>query len=265
VNTIDGSVALHHELAGPADGPVLLLGSSLGTALAMWDAQIGPLSERFRVVRFDHRGHGGSPVPPGPYSIAALARDVLALLDELGIARASYAGISLGGMVGLWLAAHAPERVDRLVALCTTAHLPPPESWAERAAAVEQAGSTEPVADAVVDRWLTPEFARARPDLRAWLRAMLVASSPTGYAACCRAIGGMDLRADLRRIAAPTLVVAGEQDRSTPPEHGERIAAAIAGARLEILSPAAHIAAVERADEVTRLIAGHLSAAGPVR
>ena len=265
MNTIGDAVALRHDLTGPEDGPVVLLGSSLGTTLAMWDAQVGRLSERFRVVRFDHRGHGGSPVPPGPYAIAELGRDVLALLDGLGIARASYAGISLGGMVGLWLAAHAPERIDRLVAMCTAAHLPPPENWAERAAAVEQAGSTEVIADAVLDRWLTPEFARARPDLRAWLRALLVATPPDGYAACCRAIERMDLRADLGRIAAPTLVVAGKQDRSTPPEHGERIAAAIAGARLEILSPAAHIAAVERADEVSALIAGHLSPARPAR
>jgi 3-oxoadipate enol-lactonase len=254
-------VTLHRELTGPEDGLVLLLGSSLGTSLAMWDAQVGPLSERFRVVRFDHRGHGASPVPPGPYAIADLGRDVLALLDGLGVARASYAGISLGGMVGLWLAAHAPERIDRLVALCTTAYLPPPEAWAERAAAVEQAGSTEVVADVVVGRWLTPEFARARPDLHAWLRALLVASPPAGYAACCRAIERMDLRADLRRIKAPTLVVVADRDRSTAPEHGELIAATIAGARLELLSPAAHIAAVERAADVNRLIAGHLAPA----
>ena len=260
MNTFDDAgLALHHEVTGPEDGHVVLLGSSLGTTLAMWDAQVGPLSERFRVVRFDHRGHGGSPVPPGPYAIAELGRDVLALLDKLGVARASYCGISLGGMVGLWLAAHAPERIDRLVALCTSAHLPPPDAWAERAAAVQQAGSTEVVADAVVARWLTPEFARARPDQHARLRAMLVASPPAGYAACCRAIERMDLRADLPRITAPTLVVAGEQDRSTPPEHGERIAAAIADARLEVLSPAAHIAAVERAGDVTRLIGEHLS------
>ena len=259
VTTIDGSVALHHEVTGPEDGQVVLLGSSLGTTLAMWDGQVARLSERFRVVRFDHRGHGGSPVPPEPYAIADLGRDVLALLDALGVERASYCGLSIGGMVGMWLAANAPRRIDRLVLLCTSAHFPPAEAWTERAAAVQQAGSTEAVADAVLARWLTPEFARARPEALAALRTMLVACPPLGYAGCCRAIGRMDLRADLPRIRAPTLVVAAAQDPATPPEHLERIAAAIPDARLELLSPSAHIAAVERASDVTRLISGHLA------
>ena len=255
------AVALHHEVTGPDEGNVVLLGSSLGTTLEMWDAQAGPLSERFRVVRFDHRGHGRSPAPRGAYAIADLGGDVLGLLDTLGVARASYCGISIGGMVGMWLGSHAPERIDRLVLLCTAAQLPS-EPWAERAAVVEEAGGTEVVADTVVARWLTPEYARAHPGALAALRAMLVATPPAGYAACCRAIERMDLRADLARIRAPTLVVAAAQDLATPPEHPERIAAAIAGARLEVLSPSAHIAAVERADDVTRLIGEHLSRDG---
>lgn len=256
---MNDAVALHHELTGPDDGHVVLLGSSLGTTLAMWDAQAGPLSQRLRVVRFDHRGHGRSPVPPGPYAIADLGGDVLALMDTLGVDRASYCGISIGAMVGMWLGANAPERIDRLMLLCTAAQLPP-EPWIQRAAAVEQAGTTEVVADTVVARWLTPEYARARPDALAALRAMLVASPPAGYVGCCRAIERMDLRAELPRIQAPTLVVAGAQDLATPPEHTQRIAAAIPGARLEVLSPSAHIAAVERASDVTRLILEHLSA-----
>jgi 3-oxoadipate enol-lactonase len=252
-------VALHHETAGPEDGHVVLMGGALGTTLALWDAQAGPLAAGLRVVRFDHRGHGGSPVPPGPYSIDALGGDVLALLDSLELERASYCGISLGGMVGMWLAAHAPERIDRLVLLCTAAYLPPPEAWAERAAAVLSAATTEAVADAVLARWLTPEFAREHPEAVAKLRAMLVATSPEAYAGCCRAIERMDLRADLPRVRAPTLVVAGAQDPSTPPEHGEAIAAAIPGARFELLSPSAHICAVERASEVTGLIRDHLA------
>ena len=255
------AVALHHESDGPEDGGVLLMGGSLGTTLAMWDAQAGPLAERVRLVRFDHRGHGGSPVPPGPYSIDALGRDVLALLDSLELERASYCGLSIGGMVGIWLAAHAPERIDRLVLLCTAAYLPPPEAWAERAAAVQRAGSTEVVADSVVARWLTPEFAQRHPEALAKLRAMLVATSPEAYAACCRAIERMDLRADLPRIRAPTLVVAGAQDPSTPPEHGEAIAAAIPGARFELLAPSAHLCAVERASDVTALIRDHVAPA----
>jgi 3-oxoadipate enol-lactonase len=255
------SVALHHQAAGPDGAHVVMMGGSLGATLELWDAQEGPLGERLRVVRFDHRGHGGSPVPPGPYSIAGLGGDVLALMDTLGAERASYCGLSMGGMVGMWLAAHAPERLERLVLICTAAHLPPPEAWAERAAAVLAAGTVEVVADGVLARWLTPEFAREHPEVVAWLRSMLVATPPEGYAGCCRAIERMDLRGDLPRIQLPTLVVAAAQDTSTPPEHGEAIAAAIPGARFELVSPSAHIAAVERADEVTALIRDHLAPA----
>jgi 3-oxoadipate enol-lactonase len=117
-------MTLHHELSGPEDAPVVLMGSSLGTSLQMWDGQL-PLADRLRLVRFDHRGHGASPSPPGPYEIADLAGDVLALMDELGIERAHYCGLSLGGMIGMWLAANAPERIERLVLICTSAHMPP--------------------------------------------------------------------------------------------------------------------------------------------
>ena len=130
---------LHHELSGPEGAPVVLMGSSLGTSLQMWDGQL-PLAERLRLVRFDHRGHGASPSPPGPYEIADLAGDVVALMDELGIERARYCGLSIGGMIGMWLAANAPERIERLVLICTSAHMPPASRWQERAAAVLAAG-----------------------------------------------------------------------------------------------------------------------------
>lgn len=252
---------LHHELDGPADGPALLLGGSLGTTLDMWERQ-RPLSERFRTVRFDHRGHGASPVPDPPYEIGDLGRDVLALMDELGIGRAAYCGLSIGGMVGMWLAANAPERIERLVLVCTAAHMPPASAWRERAEAVLRAGSTEPVADAVVDRWLTPAFAAREPETRAWLRAMLLASDPRGYAACCGAIERMDLRPELARITAPTLVISGADDEATPVERQREIAEAIGGARHELVGPAAHVAAVEQPEAVNRLITEHLTAAG---
>jgi 3-oxoadipate enol-lactonase len=242
----------HHESAG--DGPTVLMGSSLGTTLHMWDGQL-PLAERFRLIRYDHRGHGGSPAPPGPYEIADLAGDVL----ELGIERAHHVGLSIGGMIGMWIAANAPERIDRLVLICTSAQLGPPSMWQERASKVLEAGSTEPVADPVVDRWLTRGFAAEHPDAHAKLRAMLTSADPAGYAACCGAIERMDLRADLGRITAPTLVVSGADDLATPVEHQRLIAEAIPGARHEILSPAAHIAAVEQAGAVNRLIEEHLS------
>jgi 3-oxoadipate enol-lactonase len=248
---------LNHRLTGPDDAPVLLMGPSLGANLRMWDSQL-PLAERVRLLRFDHRGHGASPVPPGPYELSDLGRDVLALMDQLGLERASYCGLSLGGMVGMWLAAHAPERVDRLILMCTSAYMPPASAWRERAAAVLEAGSTEAVADAVVDRWLTPGFAAANPEIRADLRAMLVATSPEGYAWCCGAIERMDQRPDLHRIRAPTLVVSGRDDLATPTDHQREIAGSIPGARHEIVGPAAHVAAVEQPEEVNRLIAGLL-------
>ena len=248
---------LHHELSGPEGAPVLLLGASLGATLAMWDGQL-PLAGSLRLVRFDHRGHGGSPVPPPPYEIADLGRDVLALMDELGLERASYCGLSIGGMAGIWLGANAPERIDRLVLVCTAAQLPPASAWRERAAAVLEAGTTEVVADAVVERWLTPEYAAEHPEVRAALRAMLVSTDPVGYAACCGAIERMDLRPELAAIAAPTLVVSGSADPATPVEHQRLIAAAVPGARHEIVRPAAHLAAVQQPEAVNRLIREHL-------
>lgn len=252
------SVLLHHAVAGPADGPPLLLGSSLGTTHAMWEPQCAVLARTHRVVAFDHRGHGRSPVPAGPYALDELGGDVLALLDHLGLARASYCGISLGGMLGLWLAANAPERVDRLVVVCSSAHLPPAEGWRERAATVTAAGDVGAIANAVVERWLTPAHAAAHPDVLAELRAMLAAQPPAGYAACCEAIAGMDLRGDLPRVRAPTLVVVAEDDLATPPVHGELIAAGVPGARLARLPDAAHLASVEQPDAVTALITDHL-------
>ena len=248
----------HHLIEGPEHAPVLIMGSSLGTDAAMWDAQRA-LAGRFRVIRYDHRGHGGSAVPDPPYEIADLARDVLALMDALGVERAHHCGLSIGGMIAMWLGAHAPERVGRIVAICTSAQLGPAAMWQERAAAVLAAGTTEPVADAVVDRWLTPPFAAAHPQARDRLRAMLTGCDPVGYAACCGAIERMDLRADLPRIAAPTLVISGSDDPATPVEHQRLIAEAIPGARHEIVAPAAHIAAVEQPAAVTTLIREHLT------
>lgn len=248
---------LHHEITGPENGPALLMGGSLGTTLKMWDGQL-PLGDRLRLIRFDHRGHGASPVPDGPYEIADLGGDVLDLMDALELERASYCGLSIGGMVGMWLAAHAPERIDRLVLLCTAAYMPPPEAWQERATKVLAAGTTEPIAEAVVQRWLTPPFAAQHPDVRARLRAMLISSPPAGYAGCCGAIERMDLRAALPRIAAPTLVISGSDDQATPPDKQREIAGLIDQARHEIVTPAAHIAAVEQPDAINRLIAQHL-------
>jgi 3-oxoadipate enol-lactonase len=255
-------VVLDHDVTGPPDAPVLVLAGSLGTDREMWRPQLAELCQRWRVLRFDHRGHGGSPVPPGPYTIGDLGRDVLRLLDRLGHARVAYCGLSLGGMVGMWLAATAPERVERLVVMCTSAYLPPPELWRERAAGARGAGVAS-IADAALARWFTPEFARREPAALARARAMLESIPGEGYAGCCEAIAAMDQRPRLPRITAPTLVVAGAEDPATPPEHGQVIADAVPDARLVVLPGVAHFAGVERPGPVNELLLGHL--AGPGR
>jgi 3-oxoadipate enol-lactonase len=242
-------VPLSHQLDGPPEAPVIVLSGSLGTDRSMWDPQAGPLSERFRVLRYDLRGHGASPVPRGPYSIAELGEDLLALLDQLAIERASLCGLSIGGMISMWVAAHAPERVQRLVLCCTSARLGPESSYGERAAAV-RAGGVQGIADAVLARWFTPAFAPANPRVIERMRAILCATAREGYAGCCEALAAMDLRPDL---AAPTLVLAGEEDPATPPAHGRVIAEGIPAARLTVLAGAAHIANIERAELVTAL------------
>ena len=251
---------LHHEDGGPRDAPAVLLAGSLGTTLRMWDPQVDVLREDhgLRAIAYDQLGHGASPAPPGPYTIERLGQAALALMDHLQLARASFAGVSIGGMVGQWLAAHAPDRIDRLVLLCTSAHLPPPAFWHDRARTVRDAGTVDVIADAVVARWLTPGFAEANPGTVATLRAMLAGQPPEGYAACCDAIAAMDQRADLAGIRASTLVIGGAQDAAIPPAHQEHLAAVIPGARLQILDPGAHVVSVERADVVTDLIADHL-------
>jgi 3-oxoadipate enol-lactonase len=253
------TVDLHHVIDGPDDAPPLLLGPSLGTSTDVWERNVAALAERFRVVRYDHRGEGLSPEPPGPYEIADLGRDTMALLDRLGIERAHIGGVSLGGMIALWVGAHAPERVLRLLPMCTSPYMPD-APWAERAAAVREAGSVEPIADTIVQNWLTPGYAEEHPEDRAWLRDLLVASPPEGYASCCGAIERMDLREDLRRIEAPTLVVSATDDPSTPPEHQRVIADAIPDARLEALPDAAHLANVQHPDAVNKLIIDFLEA-----
>jgi 3-oxoadipate enol-lactonase len=253
------SVELNYASAGPEHAPTLLLGGSLGTTLAMWDPQLPDLTRARRVIRFEHRGHGGSPVPCGPYSIDELGADVLALMDRLGVERASYCGLSIGGMVGQWLAINAPDRIGKLILICTSAHLPPASSWRDRAGAVRRAGTPAVVADAVLSRWFTEPYAQRHPDVVARYRAMISSIDPEGYAACCEAIAAMDLRDGLARISAPTLVIAGRQDPAIPPEHGQAIADAVAGAAIHVLDPAAHLASFERAADVNRLIADHLN------
>lgn len=253
------TATLRHDVAGPRDAPPVVLSNSLGTTSMMWSAQALALASRFRVVSFDTRGHGESDSPPPPWTIDDLGNDVVALLDELGLDRVDFAGVSLGGMLGMWLAVNAPQRVNRLVLICTSARIAVPDAYLQRAVAV-RANGVEPIVDPVVERWFTPSFARHHPRVVQEYKEMLAKSPVDGYAACCEAIAHMDLRSDLGRITAPTLVVSGADDLAIPPSHGAAVAAAVPGASFVVVANAAHLANVEQPDEITRLLFGHLQA-----
>ena len=253
-----GPVELHHVVDGSPSAPALVLLDSLGTTLDMWDPQVAVLARHFRVIRCDLRGHGRSPVPPGPYSIADLGGDLLALLDRLGIERAHLCGLSIGGMIAMWVAAHEPGRVDRLVVCCSSAKLDRAETYRKRAATVRAEG-TRAVAATVVVRWFTPAFVAADPALVDRMRATIASIPAEGYAACCDALAVMDLESDIESIVAPTLAIAGAQDEAIPPEHSYALAARIPRSRVIVVDDAAHLANIEQPAAVTGHILDHLS------
>ncbi len=242
-------VRLHYRLDGPETAPLVVLANSLGADLAMWEPQMEELPRYFRVLRFDARGHGESAVTPGPYSIAQLGRDVLSLLDHLGIDRAHFCGLSMGGMTGMWLAIHAPNRVAKLVLANTAARIAPPELWNARIERV-QAGGMAAISDAVIARWFTQDFAAAQPAAVAATKAMLECTPAAGYIACCAAVRDMDQRDAIAGIALPTLVIAGTFDPATPPAEGSYLAEHIAGGRYVELA-AAHLSNIEAAARFT--------------
>jgi len=247
------TVELSYEVTG--EGPPVVLAGSLGSDRRMWEPQVAPLvAAGFQVIRYDHRGHGGSPAPDGPYTLEELALDAVALLDRLGLRQVSWVGLSLGGMVGMWLAEHAPSRVDRLVLCCTSAELGPASMWRERAHVARTEG-LRALAEAVVSRWVTPGF---DPEKVRWLQDMMASHSPEGYASCCTAIERMSIVDELSTITAPTLVIAGAEDPATPPDHGRRIADAVPGARLAIVPAAAHLGNIQQPTAFTGLIIDHL-------
>jgi 3-oxoadipate enol-lactonase / 4-carboxymuconolactone decarboxylase len=250
------NIIQHVQISGPPNATPLLLIHSLGTSLHVWDPQIERLARSFRVIRPDLRGHGLTEVTPGPYSIAGLADDVLALLDALDIRRAHVAGLSIGGMVAQAMAAAAPGRVGALILADTAMAIPPANLWLERAATVRAKGMAA-VADAVVARWVTPGFADAPAALG--LRAMLLRTAPEGYAGAAEAIAAADLSATTATLRTPTLILVGDQDLATPLASAEAMAGAIDGAKLQIIASAAHIATIEQPDAVTAAIAGFLT------
>lgn len=251
------------RLAWRSDGashrPALVLGNSLGTDHASWEPVLPLLLQHFRVIRFDARGHGASTLDDTArgqdYSIELLARDVLAVADAADAARFHYLGLSIGGMLGMWLGSHAAQRLDRLV-LSNTAPKLPTEIWAERIAAVRASGM-QALVDATMQRWFTPEFHLRGAEQVARVRQSFLRTDVDGYVGCSAAIRDMDLRADLPRITVPTLVLTGSQDASTPSALGQQIAAAIPGARWAEL-PVAHIPQFEQPEAYAELVEAFL-------
>lgn len=236
---------LRYQLDGSASEPVIVLPSSLGTSLELWSENIPYWSDTYCVLSYDQ---------PGRRTIAELGLDFLELLDEIGIERVSYCGLSLGGATGMWLAANAPERIECLVLACTSARFGEPEQWLERAALVRERG-LEPIADAIVARWFTPAEG---PEIVERFREQLVATPREVYAVCCEALAAWDFRDELTAIRAPTLVIAAAHDSATPPEHAEQIAQAI-GTTKVVLPYAAHLANVEQPQAFSALVAKHLA------
>ncbi|MCX4533016.1 3-oxoadipate enol-lactonase [Streptomyces sp. NBC_00841] len=257
-------MTLHHTLTGPAGAPPLVLGPSLGTSLTVWEPQSAALARHHQVLRWDLPGHGGSradllPVD-GSATVADLAALVLRLADDQGWERFGYAGVSLGGAVGLYLAVHHPDRLSSLAVVCSSARFGESAAWQERAELVRAKG-TEPVAATAAARWFTRGFA-GHPRALALLDD-LRAADPAGYAACCDALAAYDLRADLAGVTVPTLVVAGREDPATPPAHAREIADGIPGASLLEVAAAAHLAGVERPEQVTSALLAHFAATAP--
>ncbi len=237
---------LHYQLNGPVEAPVLVLSNSLGTDLHMWDIQIPAFTEHFRVLRFDTRGHGKSLVTEGPYSIEQLGHDVIALLDALGIQRAHFCGLSMGGLIGQWLGINAGERLHRLVICNSAAKIGTPEVWNPRIETVLRDGAAAMVAlrDASIARWFTADFAAANPHQAKQITDMLVATDPQGYAANCAAVRDADFREQLSSIKVPTLVIAGSEDAVTPPAGSHLIQAQVQGAEYAEFY-AAHLSSVQ--------------------
>lgn len=251
------AVELHHEVVGPSDGPAVLLAPSLGTTLAMWDGLAEKLADRFRVVRVDTRGHGRSPVPPGPYSTGVLAADVVAVADRLGWEQFAFVGLSIGGAIGQTLALEHPGRVRSLVLCCTGPSFGDPQSWRDRAARVRAEGMGF-LAEPTRQRWFTPEFLESEPAIVRRLVGMLLSAPPEGYAGCCDALAEYDVTDRLGEITAPTRVVAAAQDPVSPPSVGQALADAIPDADLCVVERASHIANVARPDAFDAAVIEHL-------
>ena len=240
---------IHYELEGSVEAPVLVFANPLGTDLTMWDAQAAEMAKRFRVLRYDKRGHGQSSAPAGPYSIETLARDALALLDFLHFDQVDFCGLSIGGQTGMWLGAHAPERMKKLILSNTAVKIGTHDGWNQRIDTVRKEGM-KVVAATVIEKWFTPGFRAKEPDSVSRIQRALENVNPEGYAACCAAVRDFDGREKLGGIRNPTLLIAGTHDLATTAAEGRWIANQVSGSKFVELD-AAHLSNIEARDTFT--------------
>ena len=255
-----GDSRIHYGLEGSTTSAVLAFSNSLGTDYSMWDPQTQVLRKKWQLLRYDTRGHGQTSVTPGPYSIERLGKDVLGLLDSLHLGRVHFCGLSMGGMIGMWLGVNAPERLNKLVLCNTAAKIGTAESWNTRIAAVRKDGM-KPVAAAVIERWFTPAFRAKNPATVGRAQHVLEQANSEGYAACCAAVRDFDFRGKLDLIRVPTLAIAGSQDPATTPADLHVLADAIPGARYAELA-ASHLSNIEDSDRFTAEVSAFLADGG---
>ena len=252
-------ITINYELDGPEDAPFLIFSNSLATSLAMWNGQVAGLKDRFRILRYDNRGHGATPVTDGPYTIGLLAQDLLGLMDVLGIEKASFCGLSKGGMIGQWLGINASHRLDKLVVSNTASYFPNKEMWRDRIGMASTDGIPA-IAEASIERWFTPSYLE-RDDTKPTIdlvRAFILETNKDGYLSSSVAIRDMDFRDELKQIDVPTLVIIGEKDPATIPEYGELIAASIPDAKTFVVPDAAHLSNIEQPDIYTKALVNFL-------
>jgi 3-oxoadipate enol-lactonase len=249
---------IHVAVDGPESAPALMLSNSLGADLHMWDAQVPAFTRHFRLVRYDRRGHGRSDAPKGPYSMERFGRDVLAVLDALKIKKTHWCGLSMGGMVGMWLGTNAPDRIERLVLSNTSSGFASPAAWEDRIKLVSEKG-VAPLGPLTMERWFTQGFRARHPDTVKAILETFLKTPADGYLGCCYAIRDMDQRESIRNIAAPTLIIAGRHDQATTVTDAEFMRDRIKDAKLVVLD-AAHLSNIEQTEAYNAAVLEHLLA-----
>ena len=256
INADDGC-PIHVEVAGSDSAPALMLSNSLGTNLNMWDDQVDTWSKHFRVIRYDRRGHGRSGAPQGPYSMERFGRDVISVLDALDVKKTNWCGLSMGGMVGQWLGANAPTRMNRMILSNTACYYADKPFWNGRIKLLREKGLGA-IVDPTIERWFTKDFRDSAPQTIADMSRMLLATPLEGYIGCCEAVRDMDFRASTPTITAPVMVIVGTKDPATLPEHGHEINKMIKGSKIVELD-AAHLSNIEQPKAYTDAVLNFLT------